>query len=140
MVDDRASHYAGRWRQDEVGEEQLLKLGVKNDISLWSHYFCSCSRHVGASETSCIPRNAKHFERRLDRSDPPIDSRYSAVIQVCLIYFEELLKIVIFVRQQLYRDEMMTWNEIIKSSNKTTVINTTGTFYYSKVTCVDEGC
>jgi hypothetical protein len=43
-----------------------------------------------------------------------IDSWYSAVIKVCLIYVEELQNSD-FVRQhkqQLYRDETMNWNEI----------------------------
>ena len=64
------------------------------------------------------------------------DSWYSAVIQVCLIDVEELQNryFVRQPRQQLYRDEMMTWNEIIKSSNNTNIIyTTTEIFYYSKV-------
>ena len=56
-----------------------------------------------------------------------IDSWCSAVIKVCLIYFEELQNsdFVRQRRQQLHRDEMMTWNEIINESNETNVINTT---------------
>ena len=43
-----------------------------------------------------------------------IDSWYSAVIEVCLVHFEELQNsgFVRQHRQQLYRDETMTWNEI----------------------------